>query len=270
MSTNAGVGGLVAELQGLRSTTPTGFTERVLGRLGLPGEVDQFVLTEGPAGPLFIAFSRVGVNHVLAAAVVNGVPEDFVARHLARFGRPARPATRPPAGLRTALQTGRATGLVFDLRGLSEFERAVLAKALQIPPGEVRPYGWVAREIDRPKAARAVGSALGRNPVPVLIPCHRVVRSDGQVGQYASGPAMKRALLGAEGLDVVQAEALGRSGVRLVGSDSTKIFCFPTCRHARRMSGAHQVTFRSADQAAEAGYRPCAHCRPAPVEAASA
>ena len=69
----------------------------------------------------------------------------------------------------------------------------MLTKTLEIPSGEVRPYGWVAREIGRPKAVRAVGSALGRNPVPVLIPCHRVVRSDGHVGNYGLGVPMKRA-----------------------------------------------------------------------------
>src|SRR2546428_13733249 len=75
--------------------------------------------------------------------------------------------------------------LQFDLRGLSEFERAVLMKALEIPTGEVRPYSWIAREIGRPEAVRATGSALARNPVPLLIPCHRVSRSDGMIGQIS-------------------------------------------------------------------------------------
>jgi O-6-methylguanine DNA methyltransferase len=76
-----------------------------------------------------------------------------------------------------------------------------LIKAREIPAGQVRPYGWIASEIGRPKAVRAVGTALGRNPVPLLIPCHRVVRTDGRVGDYAFGPPAKRALLAAEGLD---------------------------------------------------------------------
>ena len=98
------------------------------------------------------------------------------------------PAHRPPVGLAAALRSGKATSLRYDLDALTEFERAVLAKALEIPAGEVRPYGWIAREIGRPKAVRAVGTALGRNPVPLLIPCHRVVRSDGRIGNYALWP----------------------------------------------------------------------------------
>ena len=88
----------------------------------------------------------------------------------------------------------------YDLSGLSPFERAVLTKTLEIPLGEVRPYGWVAREIGRPRAVRAVGSALGRNPVPVLIPCHRVVRSDGALSGYRWGVRRKRTLLERETL----------------------------------------------------------------------
>ena len=67
----------------------------------------------------------------------------------------------------------------------NEFERAVLEKALEIPRGEVRPYSWIASEIGRPKAVRAVGSALAHNPVPLVMPCHRVVRADGMIGQYS-------------------------------------------------------------------------------------
>ena len=94
---------------------------------------------------------------------------------------------------------------------MTEFERAVLLKALEIPRGEVRTYGWIAAEIGHPAAVRAVGSALRKNPVPVLIPCHRVVRSDGHVGQYAlGGTEAKRTILAAEGLHGEEIERLAR------------------------------------------------------------
>jgi O-6-methylguanine DNA methyltransferase len=64
--------------------------------------------------------------------------------------------------------------------------RALNNVSLEIPPGEVRPYSWIAREIGRPGAVRATGSALAKNPVPLLIPCHRVVRSDGRIGKYSA------------------------------------------------------------------------------------
>jgi methylated-DNA-[protein]-cysteine S-methyltransferase len=69
--------------------------------------------------------------------------------------------------------------------------------------GQVRTYSWIASEIVYPKAVRAVGSALARNPVPVFIPCHRVVRSDGIIGNYGlGGPDAKRSILAAEGLQL--------------------------------------------------------------------
>jgi O-6-methylguanine DNA methyltransferase len=101
--------------------------------------------------------------------------------------------------MRRHLAGNASAPLRFDLSAVSPFGRAVLTKALEIPRGEVRPYSWIAREIGRPLAVRAVGSALARNPIPLLIPCHRVVRNDGTAGQYIFGTAAKRALLSAEG-----------------------------------------------------------------------
>jgi len=99
--------------------------------------------------------------------------------------------------------------------------------------------------------------------VPVLIPCHRVVRTDGRIGNYAYGTPMKRALLEHEGVDTRAIETTAGRGVRLVGSDTTRIFCYPTCRHARRIDETHRVEFHSESEAEAAGYRPCKVCRPA-------
>ena len=92
-------------------------------------------------------------------------------------------------------ERARERRIDLDLRGHTDFERDVWLKALEIPRGEVRPYGWVAAEIGRPKAVRAVGSACATNPLPVVVPCHRVVRSDGSVGGYLGGADAKRTLL---------------------------------------------------------------------------
>ena len=97
---------------------------------------------------------------------------------------------------------------------------AVWTKALEIPRGEVRPYGWIAAEIGRPRAVRAVGTALGHNPVPLIVPCHRVVRTDGTIGQYSlGGPGNKRTILAAEGLDPEALEAAARRRRAAVGLD---------------------------------------------------
>lgn len=93
----------------------------------------------------------------------------------------------------------RAFDLPVDLEGVSEFDRRVLEAAEHLEFGEVVPYGELARRIGRPKAARAVGGALGRNPVAIVVPCHRVVRSDGSLGGYGSGVEYKERLLRIEG-----------------------------------------------------------------------
>ncbi len=86
-----------------------------------------------------------------------------------------------------------------DLSLVSAFTREVLRATLRIPYGDVRPYAWVAREIGRPKAYRAVGGALHVNPVAPIVPCHRVIASDNSLGGYGGGPEMKRWLLRLEG-----------------------------------------------------------------------
>ena len=117
-----------------------------------------------------------------------------------------------------ALAEGRTRGVPVDLAGLSEFQAAVLHLAAEIPAGEVRPYGWVAREIGRPGSDRAVGNALAANPVPLVVPCHRVVRADGRFGRYSLGAdANKRLLLEAEGLEVEAYESPGGAGRALPG-----------------------------------------------------
>ncbi len=84
---------------------------------------------------------------------------------------------------------------------MTRFEEEVWAAASQIPRGEVRTYSWIAERIGRPRAARAVGNALNKNPLPVLVPCHRVVGKSG-IGGFAFGPGLKREMLRAEGVDL--------------------------------------------------------------------
>lgn len=85
-----------------------------------------------------------------------------------------------------------------DISAVSEFSRKVLEETARIPHGETRTYGEIARAIGMPGATQAVGNALGSNPVAVLVPCHRVIRSDGTLGGYAGGLDRKRKLLEAE------------------------------------------------------------------------
>jgi len=139
-----------------------------------------------------------------------------------------------------------------DLSGVPAFQRRVLEVARSIPFGEVRPYAWVAERIRHPRAVRAVGTALGRNPVPLIVPCHRVLRSDGGVGGYLFGTPVKDRLL-----------ALERSTPVLEGCATTRIVCRVGCVHGRHMRSENRVVFASVADARSVGYRPCKVCRPA-------
>jgi O-6-methylguanine DNA methyltransferase len=245
---------LTMELGALATDAPAGLLDRVAAR---------WVRVPGPVGDLYVATTDQGIAYVRMDAAVADEDASFAASFRKQFGRPLLPASRPPAGLATALRTGNAAGLRFDLRGSTEFDQAVLRTALTIPRGEIRPYSWVARQIGRPRAVRAVGSALGRNPVPVLIPCHRVTRSDGRIGDYVFGSPVKESLLRAEHVNLDEVRELAGSGSYFVGSDTTGIFCFPTCPNARRITPRHRHGFHTLAEAAAAGFRPCRHCRPA-------
>jgi len=246
-------------LAALQRTAPVDLLDRVLLGADL---ADSYTEIEGPTGRAFVAWNGRGVTTFVPAEAV-GTRDAFEARH----PRAVSFVDAPPDGLsrhlHLAIETGRLGGLPVDLSSLGDFQRKVLQKCAEIPPGEIRPYGWIAREIDNPGAVRAVGTALSRNPVPVLIPCHRVVRTDGRIGNYAYGSPMKRQLLEHEGLDPEAIETAARRGVRLVGSDTTGIYCFPTCRHAKRITDTHRVEFRSEEAAEAEGYRACKVCRPA-------
>jgi O-6-methylguanine DNA methyltransferase len=247
-------------LAGLRVAAPASLTPNVLADVGL---ADRYARFDSPIGALVVAWNGLGVSAVEAA------PDDttFEVNHLARTGRPAHPVERVPDRLAAAIARrlggDRRVRIDLDLRGHTDFERDVWQKALEIPRGEVRPYGWIAAEIGRPKAVRAVGTALGHNPVPLIVPCHRVVRTDGSIGQYSlGGPGNKRTILAAEGLDPAAMEDAARRGERLVGCASTHIVCWPSCRTGRHMLARNRRPFRSLTDAAAAGYRPCKVCRP--------
>lgn len=251
-------------LAGLAATAPPTLRTGVLVELGL---ADQYDRIDSPLGPLVVAWNGLGVS----AVDIAGDDGAFEARHLATTTRRAIPGQLPArlaTSIRRRLDGDRKVRIPLDLRGHSPFEQDVWRKALEIPRGEVRPYGWIAAEIGRPKAVRAVGSALGHNPVPLIVPCHRVVRTDGSIGQYSlGGPENKRTILSAEGLDPGAMEDAARRGERLVGCASTRIVCWPTCRTGRHMLERNRRPFRSLAEAGAAGYRPCKVCRPVAVAA---
>lgn len=215
------------------------------------GLVAGFSVYEAPVGEVAVTFTPEGVRSVRLVEEVGGEAME------------ARPPRAWAEKIRRALDEGRPGDLPLDLTSVTPFRRRVLDQAATIPKGEVRSYGWLARHVGSPGASRAVGSAMATNPVPLIIPCHRVVRSDGHIGAYSlGGPHNKWALLSHEGAEPDQLEDLAAAGIRYVGSDTTGIFCVPSCRNARRISSPHRVGMRSEKEAEMAGFRPCRVCRP--------
>lgn len=144
------------------------------------------------------------VHHILLPAE-PAVQEQNVAH---RFPGARRGTCPPIRELGLQLQRfldGEAVGFdlgVLALGTCSEFQRRVLLAEARIPRGRVSTYGRIAAHLGVPGGARAVGGALARNPFPLVIPCHRAVRSDGRLGGFQGGLEMKRALLALEGVTV--------------------------------------------------------------------
>lgn len=99
-----------------------------------------------------------------------------------------------------------------DLDSSTPFQKRVYQAARKIPYGEVRTYGWIAKKIGKPMASRAVGQALNKNPIPIIIPCHRVIAKDGDLRGFASGLKWKRRLLELEGVKTRGNRVEGFSG----------------------------------------------------------
>lgn len=252
---------IIDRLRSLSQVRPSaGLRVNVLEELGL---ADRYFRLETVAGQVYLAYNGSGISYIERVENVRNFAEEF----RARFHRPAFEIDNPPQSLRSRVERvlrGKSRRAPkFDLSTVTPFEQLVLRKALEIPYGQVRSYSWVARQIGHPKAQRAVGSALAGNPIPLLIPCHRVVRSDGVIGNYGlGGPKIKRRLLQLEGANVDRLERLGRKGRRYIGSDTTHIYCFPTCSHGPRLMDEHLIEFSSVAEATTKGYRACKVCKP--------
>ena len=179
------------------------------------------------------------------------------ARAGARF--PARCASRSSPRCRAKASTRRSV----DLEPTNDLEHDVLQTLTRIPRGQVRTYAWVARQVGRPRAVRAVGNIIARNVVPFVVPCHRVVPSAGGVGNYIFGSDDEARAAGARRGRRRRARRRWRASTSATSARARRsIFCFPTCRDARRIQEKNRVPFRDADEALEGGYRPCRSCQP--------
>ena len=135
-------------------------------------------------GPLRVEFSRLGLCRVEFRRDDLPVATGRLAQQLRAYasGQPVHFACR------------------LDLSSGTPFQQKVWRALQSIPRGETRSYGWVARQIGQSRAVRAVGAACGANPIPIVIPCHRVIASDGSLGGFGGGLTLKRRLLKLEGV----------------------------------------------------------------------
>lgn len=175
------------------------------GTLAQPPTAGGYALFDTPLGRCGIGWSSRGI-----AAVQ--LPEPTVDRTRARLRRrlPQAIEAPPPPHVRltmsriAAVTAGKAVDLgdvVLDMEGVSPFHRRVYQAARAIPAGSTVTYGALAAQVGAPGAARAIGQALGRNPFPVVVPCHRVLAVGGRVGGFSAsgGVSAKLAMLAAEG-----------------------------------------------------------------------
>jgi len=177
----------------LYGEVPAGPPQRTVYYCSLPTPIGRVLVAANDAGLVRVSFRRTEPAFVaelrrqLAAEPVRSAAQtaDIVRQLRAYF-----------AGERHTFD------VQVDLSQLTPFHRRVLLAAAEVPAGQVVSYGEIARRIGQPRGSRAVGQALGRNPVPIVIPCHRVIAAGGRLGGYGGGPGIKRKLLRLEGAHV--------------------------------------------------------------------
>jgi methylated-DNA-[protein]-cysteine S-methyltransferase len=157
----------------------------------------RYTTVETSVGPLWVAYDDGGI----AVTMLARDEAEFAAACIERRGQSAILDSNPPEALVAAVRERLVANIrvPLNLSGCTPFQRDVMAAVSAIPYGETRTYGQVAASVGRPRAARAVGEVMRTNPIPVLVPCHRVVRSGGDIGRYTPDPSVKRRLLEIEG-----------------------------------------------------------------------
>jgi methylated-DNA-[protein]-cysteine S-methyltransferase len=183
-------------------TIPTEVDRRFREAAAAAGLVDAaYDLVDSPIGPLLVGATSQGLCRISFDA--DRDPDAELERLADRFGARVLRVPRQLDAVRRQLDDyfegrRRAFELEVDLTGVPAFQREVLRELALVPYAETATYGGLAQRIGRPRAARAVGGALNRNPVPIVLPCHRVVGASGSLVGYAGGLDRKRALLDLE------------------------------------------------------------------------
>ena len=243
--------------------------ERLEARLDdLRSRIVAYRVFDSPLGPVLLAHSEQGV---VLLEYLHG-RRDLAGSRLSRL-----------RGVEVVEDGDEAEGLYRDFRAYVEgrtqqlgwpldfrlikspFQRKVLEHTAGIPYGAVVSYKRLARDLGQPRAVRAVAQALRWNPVPVAIPCHRVVGASGLLTGYAGGETgRKRQLLTTEGVPLVPAHddfAIARGAMYMLAPGDSE-YCIPSCPSPEMLRSGLLTYFGSRTRAEAVGLRPCTSCRP--------
>jgi len=254
----------------LRSTPPPpadadAARERLIARLAdLRARVVSYGVFPSPLGPILLARSEHGVS------LIEYLGRDGAAgsRLFGAAGIDARENAADLEGLHRELLDylqGRRTRLDWrlDMRlARSDFERAVLQATAAVPYGAVSSYTGIAGDVGKPAAVRAVAQALRHNPVPIVVPCHRIVGLQGDLVGYAGNRlGLKERLLGLEGVPTEHAR-IARGAMYHYDPNPDRQYCLPTCGDIGRRPLGQVRLFARRELAEATGLAPCTDCRP--------
>jgi methylated-DNA-[protein]-cysteine S-methyltransferase len=220
---------------------------------------------KSPIGELMVADSDRGLVGVHFLWISDG--DEMIAKMRRRFELVENePATKKIASeLDRYFKRGDASALDDQKVDLSivesEFQRHALMRLRAVPSGSVITYQGLAAAVGHPNSQRAIGTTMATNPIPLFVPCHRVIRSDGTVGNYGGGVDRKLLLLEREGFHV--GPDLKMPSDAVLGHRGTHIFCRLDCKAAARADQTRMLIFADAEKAEHAGLRACKRCHPA-------
>jgi len=221
-------------------------------------------VVESPLGDLLVAMTHRGIvlNHYLLDDGDLAATLEKIRLQLDLVENP-QPIKEVGVEIRRYL-AGEAKALRrnIDLHlAASPFQEKILRKLQEVPRGAVVSYQGLSAAAGAPKGARAVGNAMHNNPVPIYVPCHRVIASDGGLGGYAGGARRKVQLLRSEGFALEDGD-VKLPGKSVWGHRATNIYCRTNCRTTARADRSRILFFADPQHAQQAGFRPCKICRP--------
>jgi methylated-DNA-[protein]-cysteine S-methyltransferase len=182
-------------------TMPQDLDARFRAQAADEGLLDvAYDVTDSPIGPLLVAATERGLCRIAFDPEPDRAVDELARVFGARVLRSPKPLDETRRELDDYFEGRlRTFGLKVDLTAVTDFHRTVLKELARVPYGETATYGGLATKLGRPSAARAIGGAMNRNPIPIVLPCHRVVGAHGELTGYAGGLERKVALLELEG-----------------------------------------------------------------------